>query len=194
MSEWRYGKGTLSITSNSCLDPRIWASWNANITSNDQQRWECDETRKARLGRNFSTGSQNCVFYRYVLAFKSNICLTNSRSSRAWTISQNDFIRPHFRCSFLRHFNSWCKCWIDWNVQGTSGNSSSSRRSSSCLYNKGWSVSWFYRRQWVTLLKIDMTPAPKLEETLKQVTKILQSPGCRLVVKVRAGATSWFFG
>ncbi|EKM80959.1 hypothetical protein AGABI1DRAFT_71614 [Agaricus bisporus var. burnettii JB137-S8] len=31
----------------------------------------------------------------------------------------------------------------------------------------------------VCITKIDMTPAPKLEETLKQVTKILQSPGCR---------------
>lgn len=31
----------------------------------------------------------------------------------------------------------------------------------------------------VCITKIDMTPAPKLEETIKQVTKILKSPGCR---------------
>ncbi|KAF9452399.1 P-loop containing nucleoside triphosphate hydrolase protein [Macrolepiota fuliginosa MF-IS2] len=31
----------------------------------------------------------------------------------------------------------------------------------------------------VCVTKIDMTPAPKLLETIKQVTKILQSPGCR---------------
>ncbi|KAI0081229.1 P-loop containing nucleoside triphosphate hydrolase protein [Panus rudis PR-1116 ss-1] len=31
----------------------------------------------------------------------------------------------------------------------------------------------------VCITKIDMTPKPKLEETIKQVTKILKSPGCR---------------
>ncbi|CAL1707577.1 unnamed protein product [Somion occarium] len=31
----------------------------------------------------------------------------------------------------------------------------------------------------VCITKIDMTPRPKLEETIKQVTKILKSPGCR---------------
>ncbi|KXN90600.1 GTP-binding protein 1 [Leucoagaricus sp. SymC.cos] len=31
----------------------------------------------------------------------------------------------------------------------------------------------------VCVTKIDMTPAPKLAESVKQVTKILQSPGCR---------------
>ncbi|KAF5354728.1 hypothetical protein D9756_005278 [Leucocoprinus leucothites] len=31
----------------------------------------------------------------------------------------------------------------------------------------------------VCITKIDMTPAPKLAETIKQVSKILQSPGCR---------------
>ena len=32
-----------------------------------------------------------------------------------------------------------------------------------------------------TPFQIDMTPPNKLEETLKQVTKILKSPGCRSV-------------
>lgn len=32
--------------------------------------------------------------------------------------------------------------------------------------------------------KIDMTPPNKLDETLKQVTKILKSPGCRLVLSL----------
>lgn len=98
-----------------------------------------------------------------------------------WTreVSQDDIIWPYFWISLMRHAHGWCKCGVNWHVKGASCNLASPQCPGSSLYNQGILLSTFRRYNILLLVQIDMTPPNVLAETIKQVTKILKSPGCR---------------
>lgn len=48
-----------------------------------------------------------------------------------------------------------------------------------CITKVGFPLRFVGQSRHCALIQIDMTPPNKLAETVKQVTKILKSPGCR---------------
>ena len=74
------------------------------------------------------------------------------------------------------------ECRLDWDVQGASIYCSGIERSSGGMHHEGTTIFLTLVIDVDGHVEIDMTPPNVLAETVKQVVKILKSPGCRSVL------------
>jgi hypothetical protein len=97
-------------------------------------------------------------------------------------ISEDDAVWLDVGCSVLRHTGRGCECWVDRHVEGAFGDRLGFECAGGGVHYEGRPCDRS-EKTFMTLIggnvQIDMTPPNVQAETVKQVVKILRSPGCR---------------